>query len=58
MVLTALPIVTGVGQWVLSPKYIDVLFDDKMGNAILAGAILSLCTGSGIIRMIIRKSLS
>jgi tight adherence protein B len=58
MVLTALPIVTGIAQWALSPKYIDVLFTDKIGNAILGGAVLSLCVGSGIIKMIIRKSLS
>jgi tight adherence protein B len=57
-VLTALPIVTGLAQWALSPKYVAVLFDDKVGNALLAAAILSLCMGSGLIRMIIRKSLS
>lgn len=58
MVLTALPIVTGAGQWVLSPKYIDVLFDDPIGHVLLATAVLSLSMGVFTIRTIIRKSLS
>ncbi len=58
MVLTALPVVTGIGQWVLSPKYIAVLFEDKMGNTLLGTAVLSLFLGVMTIRMLIRKSLS
>jgi tight adherence protein B len=58
MVLTALPIVTGLGQWALSPKYINVLFDDPIGHALLATAVLSLCMGIFTIRTIIRRSLS
>ena len=58
MVLTALPIVTGVGQWVLSPKYVAILFDDPMGHTLLGTAVLSLCLGSFSIRTIIRRSLS
>jgi tight adherence protein B len=58
IVLTALPIVTGVGQWVMSPKYVDILFEDPLGRTLLGTAILSLFLGIGAIRMIIRKSLS
>ena len=58
MVLTALPIVTGLGQWALSPKYINVLFVDPVGHALLATAVLSLCMGVFTIRTIIRRSLS
>jgi len=57
-VLTALPVVTGVGMWLLNPQYIDLLFQEKVGNALLATAILSLCIGSFAIRTIIRRSLS
>ena len=57
-VLTALPVVTGLGQWALSPKYIAVLFNDRTGNTLLATAVLSLCLGIFAIRTIIRKSLS
>ncbi len=58
MVLTALPIVTGLGQWALSPQYIAVLFDDPMGHTLLGTAVLSLCLGTFTIKTIIRKSLS
>jgi tight adherence protein B len=58
MVLTALPIVTGFAQWALSPKYVGILFEDPIGHALLGAAVLSLCIGAGLIRTIIRKSLS
>jgi len=57
-VLTALPIVTGVGMYFINPKYISMLFDDPTGHTLLAFGVLSLCTGVGTIRTIIRKSLS
>jgi len=57
-VLTALPIVTGLGQWALSPKYINILFEDPVGHALLATAVLSLGMGIFTIKTIIRKSLS
>ncbi len=58
MVLTALPIVTGAGQWVLSPDYVNVLFTDPLGRTMMGAAVLSLCMGVFTIRTIIRKSLS
>ena len=58
MVLTALPIVTGIGQYVLSPKYVAILFDDPTGRTLLGTAVLSLCMGVFTIRTIIRRSLS
>jgi tight adherence protein B len=58
MVLTALPIVTGLGQWALSPKYIAILFDDPIGHILLATAVLSLGMGIFTIRTIIGRSLS
>lgn len=58
MVLTALPIVTGVGLYFINPRYVGMLFQDKTGHTLLATAILSLSIGVGLIRMIIRKSLS
>jgi tight adherence protein B len=58
MVLTALPVVTGLGQWALSPQYVDILFQDKIGHTLLGTAVLSLCLGIFSIKTIIRKSLS
>jgi tight adherence protein B len=58
MVLTALPIVTGLAQWVLSPQYVAVLLNDPMGHTLLGITALSLGLGSYSIRTIIRKSLS
>jgi tight adherence protein B len=58
LVLAALPIVTGILLYLTSPGYIMVLFTDPAGKKLLAAAILSLTCGMGIMRHIIRKSLS
>jgi tight adherence protein B len=57
MVLAAMPIVTGGGLWALNPGYVGLLFKDSAGRTLFGAAVVSLCTGIGIIRMIIRKSL-
>jgi tight adherence protein B len=58
LVLGALPLVTGVMLYFVSPNYIGLLFADTAGNMILGTAILSLATGMGIMRLIIKQSLS
>ena len=57
-VLSAMPIVTGLALWVLNPGYVAILFDDPKGQRLLAFAAFLLCFGIGIMRMMIRKSLS
>jgi tight adherence protein B len=58
MVLGALPVVTCLMLFATSPDYISVLFTDTGGHALLGAAVLSLMTGMGVMRWIIRKSLS
>ena len=58
LVLAALPVVTGVVLYLSSPSYIAVLFTEPAGKRLLGGAILSLACGMGIMRTIIRKSLT
>jgi tight adherence protein B len=57
-VLTGLPIVVAAGLCLLNPKYISVLVNDPLGNKILIGAVLMLCTGLGIMQTIVKKSIS
>lgn len=58
IVLAAMPVLSGAGMWALNPSYENVLLNDPTGRKMFGIAILSLLTGLGIIRMIIRKSLS
>ena len=58
LVLGALPLVTAGLLFVVSPAYIEVLFTTSTGNMVLGGAVLSLATGMGVMRVIIKKSLA
>ncbi len=58
MVLAALPVATCLMLFATSPGYVLVLFTDSGGQKLLGAAILSLLTGMGVMRFIIRKSLS
>lgn len=58
IVLAALPVLTAVALWALTPTYFAMLFDDPQGRSLLGSAIVSLFMGLGSIRLMIRKSLS
>jgi tight adherence protein B len=57
-VLAALPLVAGVGLWVLNSEYIDPLFTESGGHKILAVAAGALGGGILTMRSMIRRSLS
>jgi tight adherence protein B len=58
LVLAALPVATCGLMYATSPAYISLLFTSAAGNKLLGAAILSLAVGMGVMRLIIRKSLS
>ncbi len=57
-VLGGLPVFSGAMLYFASPDYISVLFSEPLGHAMLGVAALSLATGIGIMRLIIRKTLT
>jgi tight adherence protein B len=56
--LAALPFVTAGALALLNPSYIAVLITDPTGRKILAAAFGMLFMGMGVMKLIIRKSLS
>lgn len=50
--LCALPLVVGLGFWILKPKYIELLFTDPTGSKFLTYAVISELIGILIIRRI------
>jgi tight adherence protein B len=58
LILGGLPVVMGVGLWLLNPDYMSVLFTTGTGHTILAAAVGSLSCGALAMRTIIKKSLS
>jgi tight adherence protein B len=58
MILAGLPFVTGGALYLANPSYIGVLFTDPSGQMVLGLAILSLCVGVFVMRMIIRSALT
>ncbi len=57
-VLAALPVVALVGMLFLNPAYMDKLFTEQLGHAILAAAVISQAVGMLVMRQMIRSSLS
>jgi tight adherence protein B len=57
VVLTLLPILTGVGLDMSSPDYIGLLFYDPMGKKLFLGVILFLGLGLWSVQTIIKQSL-
>lgn len=57
-ILAVLPVVMGLLLWVISPAYIALLFTDPTGRNMFAAAVCLLLTGLGVIRAIIRRSLT
>ncbi len=57
-VLGVLPLAAGGMLYVTSPSYVGVLFTDPTGHMLLGAAALSLATGMGAMRLIIRKTLA
>lgn len=58
VVLAALPVLTAVALWALTPAYFALLFNDPKGRTLLGSAIVSLAMGLLSIRFMIRKTLS
>ena len=56
--LAALPFITAGALALVSPSYISVLITDPTGQKILAAAFGMLGMGMGVMKLIIRKSLS
>src|SRR6185369_17073328 len=50
--LCAMPIVVGLGFWVLKPEYITLLYTDEVGSKFLTYAIVSEIVGILVIRKI------
>jgi tight adherence protein B len=48
--LCSMPIVVGLGFWALKPEFIEILYKDERGNAILTYAIVSEIIGILVIR--------
>lgn len=57
-VLAALPPFAAVGLWFMNPPYITLLFNDSLGQKILAGAVFMLFLGFASMKMLISKSLA
>lgn len=57
MVLTVLPVAIGALMWLISPKYINVLFTDPAGQYMLGLAIVLLAAGTLSIQIIIKRAL-
>ena len=58
IILCSLPIVTGLAISVLNYEYIRFLFVTDAGKQIMGCAVVSFCTGLGIMQWIVKKSLS
>ena len=58
MILAGLPFVSGGATYLGNPGYIGILFTDPTGQMILGLALLSLCVGVFVMRMIIRSALA
>lgn len=58
LILGALPIISGIGLFLLKPHYMMLLFTTPLGRKLFGAAVLLLCTGATVMRGIIRKSLS
>ncbi len=58
LVLAVLPLLTGLLLWVVSPRYIGVLFTDPAGKSMLGLAIILLALGILSIMTIIKKTLT
>ncbi len=53
IVLVAIPILMFIGLYMINRPYVQVLLDDPIGNALLAGAAVMMVVGTLIIRRII-----
>ncbi len=57
-ILAVVPVITAGALLVIDPGYLRLLFEDPRGRTILAAAVLSLLTGLGTMKLIIRRSLA
>jgi tight adherence protein B len=57
IILSVLPFVAGGAIFVMQRPYMMLLFTTKSGEAVLGAAILMMCTGMGIIQMMISNVL-
>jgi len=52
-IIGALPNVVAGGMWFVNREYIEVLFTDPFGNILLAGAVVWMCMGIMVMKMMI-----
>jgi tight adherence protein B len=57
-VLAALPVLLFIALWFMNPAYVMTLLVGSSGHLILGATILLLCAGMGVMKMLIRASLS
>ena len=58
MVLSVVPVLTGLVLWVVSPQYISVMFTEPTGRSLMGLAFIMLACGTMSIHTIIRKTLA
>lgn len=54
LIIGSLPFVMGAMMAVLNPDYLSILFTDPLGQTMFAGGLISLATGSFIMRKMVR----
>jgi tight adherence protein B len=55
--LCSLPVVVGIGFWILKPEYIRLLYTDEIGQKFLTYAVISEIVGILVIRKIANPKL-
>ena len=52
-IIGALPITVSFGLWFVNPTYIELLFTDSFGKVLLAGAVIWMCIGIFVMKIMI-----
>lgn len=52
-IIGALPILVSLGLWFVNPEYIEILFTDSFGKLLLAGAVVWMCIGIFVMKLMI-----
>jgi tight adherence protein B len=52
-IIGALPILVALGLWFVNPKYIELLFTDPFGKILLSGAVIWMCLGIVVMKVMI-----
>ncbi len=52
-IIGALPCVVTLGLWFVNPTYIEILFTDSFGKVLLTGAVVWMCVGIFVMKLMI-----